>query len=235
MTKKMGLLFAAAVLGLVSGAAMAAVPSLLNSTGAFLTPDDALLGSGDFSSDYNSINLEGNPNILGAAVGVSPYIELGLARLDPDMPGAGVKTLLSGKYLVFAETANRPSFVAGCVDAIGKLASNGDPSFYGVFGKNLTSVATNISGQPSAPLRGYVGYGMGIYGGVFGGLDWTLGPRMKLMAEYINKLRIMNVVSEDSMINAGVRFMINDELSGDLALINGKDLAFGIKFVKISQ
>lgn len=235
MTKKIGLLCAAVMLGLVSGAAMAAVPSLLNTSGAFLTPDDALLGSGDFSSDYNSINLDYDPNILGAAVGVSPYIELGLARLDPDVPGAGIKTLISGKYLVFAETANRPSFVAGCVDASGKLASNGDPSFYAVFGKNLTSMATNISGQPSAPLKGYVGFGMGIYGGVFGGLDWTIGSRMKVMVEYINKLRIADVVAEDSMVNAGVRVMINDELSGDLALINGNDLAFGIKFVKISQ
>jgi len=224
----------ALALGLASG--VAAEPSFLNTTGTLLTPDDSVLGAGDFSAGYHGISFEGaTPNILGANVGINGYLELGIARLDPDATGAAIQTALSGKYLALTETAYRPSLVFGAVDIAGTLDVDKDPGLYAVIGKNLTSTATSLSGTPSAPLRGYVGYGMGIYDGVFGGLTWSLGSRAKLMVEYLHGISVVDTLDTESMVNAGLQFAVNDELSAQVAVFDGTDIGFAVNFVKVTQ
>lgn len=232
MVRLIVLLSIALTLGTAYG--ICAEPSFLSTTGQLLTPDDSVLGAGDFSSDYHGISFDDAiPNVLGANIGVNGNLELGVARLDPDMAGASIKTLLNGKYLGVAETAYRPSVVFGCADITGSLSADDDPSFYVVVGKNLTPLATCTTGKPSAPLRGYVGYGMGIYDGVFAGLSWNLGPRVKLMGEYINGLSVEDTFQEDSMLNAGVQFYVVEGLTAQVAVFGGQDIGFGVNYVKL--
>jgi len=226
------LIAAAAVTCLLSGIA-AAAPSFLNTTGSILTPDDLLLGPGDFSASFHNFDFTDNVSTMGASIGVTNNLELGIARFDPDRAGADEETLLSGKYLLLAETATTPSVVIGVIDATGEIDPDDDSSYYVVLGKNLTPAATGLTGEPVPPIRGFVGIGGGIYNGIFAGLNWTISSRVKVMAEFINELNIKNAIVEDSVFNAGVRIALTNEIRGDLAMINGEDFAFGISYTKL--
>ena len=231
MTRLIVFLTLAAALGLASG--VMADPSFLSTSGLILTPDDTVLGAGDFSADYHGISFDvATPNILGANIGVNDYLELGIARLDPDSPGADIQTALSAKYLVLAETAGRPSFVIGTIDAGGALDVDDDPSFYALIGKSLTSTATSISGRPSAPIRGYVGIGTGIYDGVFGGVSIALGSRVKLMAEYLNGIRIQDTLDTSAMVNAGLQINVVEGLTAQVAVLDGQDIGFAVNYIR---
>ena len=233
MVRRMSVLtMAAALIVLVSGMATAA-PSFLSTTGGILAPNDAMLAPGDFSANLHSIDLMNNPSVMGANVGVTENLELGIARFDPDSVTVDEETFLNGKYLVRGETIMSPSLVVGVVDATGDLDPGGDPGFYAVAGKNLTSIATNLAGEPVQPIRGYVGIGTGIYSGIFAGIDWTLNSRVKIIGEFINEINVKTTIAEESMFNAGVRFTLTDSLRGDIAIINGEDMGFGISYRKL--
>lgn len=212
-------------LAMISGAAFAA-PSYFGMTGNILTPDDLILAPGDFSANLHSFqsDADNSPLVIAASVGAAENLELGLGYFDPDVEGASSKTFVNAKYGLLAETQRMPSVVIGALDLTGELDVDGDPSFFIVLGKNLTPVATDIAGEPSAPIRGMVGFGSGMYDGFFAALDWTLTPRVSAMAEFI---------SEGSMINLGARIAITNELRVDAALIDGDDLAFGISFIRL--
>lgn len=217
---------------MISGAALAA-PSWLGITGNILTPDDIVLSPGDFSANLHSFQDNNNPVVIAAAMGVTDGLELGLGSFDPDVAGIGKSTFVNAKYSVLMETQSRPSLVIGATDLTGELDPDGDPGFFVLFGKNLTPVATDIAGEPSAPLRGMLGYGTGIYNGFFASLDWTLTPKVSVMAELISEANIAEIASNESMINAGIRLAITSELRVDAALIDGQDLAFGISYTRI--
>lgn len=225
-------IFATAIMILVSGT-VAAAPSFLGTSGGILAPDDTLLGPGQFSANFHALDLATNPTIIGANVGVAENLELGIARFDPDVAGVSGETLLNAKYLLLPETAFRPSLVIGVVDAGGEIDPEDDAGFYVVVGKNLTSFATNIAGEPSQPIKGYVGVGSGIYSGLFAGVDIQFSSKAKIIAEYIKELKLKGAMSEDSIFNAGIRFAITDTLTGDLSLINSEDLGFGISYTRL--
>ncbi len=212
------------------GSAVSA-PSFLSTSGNILTPDDVLLPPGGFSANYHAIDIEDfdrTQTIIGANVGVTPSLELGIARVDFD--DGNEETIINGKYLLMPETATRPSIVLGVVDFSGELDLDDDPGIYVLLGKNLTPMASDIAGEPSKPLRGVVGFGTGIFDGLFASLDWTLNPRLSLMAEFIDG-NFPGVT--DSGFNVGVRFALTDQLRGDLALIDGNNFGFGISFTRM--
>ncbi|MCL6519970.1 MAG: YjbH domain-containing protein [Armatimonadetes bacterium] len=216
-----GSLLVCAYLGIASAA-----PSFFSTSGNILTPDDTLLSTGGFSANYHAIEIEDTDQtqtIIGANVGVTPSLELGVARVDFD--NGNEETIINGKYLLFPETAVRPSLVLGVLDLGGELDPDDDPGIYVLLGKNLTPMASDIAGEPSKPLRGVIGFGTGYFDGLFGALDWTISQRMSLMAEYID--------TGDAQFNVGIRFALTDTLRGDVALIDGDDLGFGISFTKM--
>lgn len=221
-----------AMVGLLSGMVCAA-PSFLSTSGLILTPDDSLLSPGSFSASFHDFELASTATVIGANVGVTPNLELGVARFDSDAAGADPETMLSGKYLLLPETAVRPSVVIGVVDLNGQIDPGDDASAYIVAGKNLTSVASGLTGEPVEPVRAFVGVGSGIYGGMFAGVEWTLSPRAKIVAEFINEVNIKNALSEESVFNAGITFDLAEAIQGSLATINGDDFAFGLTYVKI--
>jgi len=207
-------------------------PSFFSTTGNILTPDDTLLTPGGFSINYHAIDYEdtdATPTIIGANVGVTPFLELGIARYDPDVAHADEETIINGKYLIAPETATRPSILAGVVDFTGELDEDNDPGLYLLVSKNLTRLASEMSGAPSRPLRGHLGFGTGIFDGLFASLDWTLNDRFSLMVEYLSG----HEMCDGSAFNVGVRFALSNELRGDLALIDGDNLGFGISFTRI--
>lgn len=217
---------------MLSGMASAA-PSFLGTTGLIFVPNDVVLRAGDFSANLHALNLDTNPTVLGVNVGVTENLEIGLARVDPDMPGEDIDTALNAKYGILDETGSRPSLTVGVVDAGGNLDPNGDAGFYFVLGKNLTPAATGISGEPAPPIRGYLGIGGGIYDGLFAAAEWTFSPKATLIVEFLDGISVKHIESEDSVFNAGVRFAIAGGVRGDLALINGSDLGFGISYTKL--
>lgn len=222
---------AAAMVCLLSGTLWAS-SSFLSTSGAILTPDDTVLGASDFSLDYHQFELSDKAVNFGANVGVTSSLELGIARFDSDKAGADPETILNAKYLVLAETVNRPSLLVGLVDATGELDPDDNPGFYAVIGKNLTPLATGFTGEPVNPIKGYVGIGSGIYNGLFAGVEWTLTPKVQVMGEFINELNIKNTIAEKSVFNVGARLTISESLTADIANINGDDWGFGLSYVK---
>ena len=61
-----------------------------------------------------------------------------------------------------------------------------DPSFYILFARGLTGVAEDITDDESVPLRGYLGFGSGLYEGVFVGLEGCF-HRFVGMVEYVDE------------------------------------------------
>lgn len=207
------------LVAMISGGALAA-PSFLGMSGNIFTPDDVVLAPGAFSANLHSIDTDDSTLIIGASVGVTESLELGIGRYDSD----DGQTFVNAKYSVLPETISRPSITIGAVDVTGELDPGEDPGFFIVLGKNLTSVASNVAGEPSAPLRGTIGFGTGILDGFFAGLDWTLTPKISAMAEFL---------AEDSVFNAGVRLAVTENLRIDAALIDMDDLGFGISYTLI--
>ncbi len=223
-------LFAIALtFAMISSAALAA-PAYFGISGNILTPDDTILATGEFSANLHQLQLDDNsPLVIGASVGAAQNLELGFAYFDPDVENADSSTLINAKYSLLPETERMPSLAVGAVDLTGELdVADEDPSFFVVIGKNLTPVATDVYGEPSAPIRGMVGFGGGMYDGFFAALDWTLTPKVSAVAEYIS--------GDEGFdgFNAGVRLAITNNLRIDAALIDGEDMAFGISFTQLA-
>lgn len=90
------------------GSAVSA-PSFYSTSGNILTPDDVLLPPGGFSANYHAIDIDDadkTQSIIGANVGVTPSLELGIARIDFD--DGDKETIINGKYLLMSETATSP-------------------------------------------------------------------------------------------------------------------------------
>jgi hypothetical protein len=225
------LLAAIIAVGLLSGMGLA-MPSYLTTSGSILVPDDSVLATGSLSADLHVLNFDENTTILGANFGVAEGLEVGISRFDPEASDSDVKTVLSGKYMLQPETAGMPSIVIGVLDATGELESDGDPSFYAVIGKNLTPIATDLADMPVQPMRGFIGVGTGIYNGVFAGINWAFNSRASLLVEYSTSIDIVDTIDDDSVFDAGLRFQIADGLYGDVSLLNGKDMGFGISLTK---
>lgn len=217
----------------LSGAALAAA-SYLSFTGNILTPNDRLLGPGDFSADFHAFDLDESAKSMGVAIGVTDTLEVGAARFDSDAPGSEARTVINGKYALLPESLSMPAVTIGVVDALGDLDPDDDPGLFIVVGKNLTPAATGLAGQPLPPIRGYLGFGTGIYEGFFIAADLTFNERAKIIAEFISEIGIKDAIGKDSLFNVGARLSLTDELQGDIALINVEDLAFGISYTQLA-
>lgn len=223
MTKLISLFVA--VLVLAAGMAMAG-PSLLSTSGSLLTPDDSVLPAAGFSANVSGVSLDGGtPIVIGANMGVDGGLEFGLANFDSNL-------IFNVKFQAMTETASRPSLMFGAVDLTGAVDPAGNGGFYALIGKNLTPLATGLTQRPSAPLHGYLGFGSGIYNGLFGALSWQLSPNLKIMGEYVNQLDIKGAGTQKSLFNAGATYKFNKVLSGSLAFIDLSDLAYGVSYCK---
>jgi len=199
-------------------------------SGIILTPNDVIVPEGTWDASFHDTTrlLGGsNPDLLtfGLTYGLLPKLEVGASYITDDTH----KVVVNGKYRLVTENANTPGITLGVFDVGGSVdfISN-DPSLYVLFSKNITSLASNIAEQPSKPLRLGVGFGSGFYNGIMANLDWTLSPRLSLLAEYkggnqgIERLR--------NRPSAGFRWAATDSLRLDAAVLGFRDFGFGLSY-----
>jgi len=192
-------------------------------SGDILTPDGLVTPQGSWDLSYHQFtNLLGDADLttFGATYGVVENLEIGVSFLS----NGDTETALNAKFRLMPETAQKPGILIGVFD-VGSTFGN-DASLYLVISKNITSTASDIAGEPSKPLRLNVGFGSGLYDGIFLGLDWTLQPQLSLMAEFSSG----QIGDNDSFFNAGLRYAISDAFRLDVATIDFEDIAFGASY-----
>jgi hypothetical protein len=209
------------------GAAAGAAPSILGTSGNIITPDDMILAPGAVDLTYHGITDFGDSNtsinFFGGNVGLFPNLEAG-AVVKTD---GSTDLLINAKYRLLAETSTRPAVTVGGID-IGSQMTD-DPGLYVLFSKSLTAAAEEVAGRPSAPLRGHLGIGSGAVRTIFGALDWTLQPKLSLMAEFISDSQLKGS-DGGSLFNVGARYAVTSNIRLDAAAVNLDDLAFGISY-----
>ncbi len=215
----------ARIIGLALALLILAVPSfaaqsfLGSFSGNIVTPDAVVAPLGTWEVSFHDfIDVVGGEDLtsFGVIYGLAENLEVGLAALD----NGDSEIAFSGKLGIVTETSTTPAVLVGVFD-IGSTVAD-DASFYVALSKNITSLASDVADQPSRPLRLTAGFGSGVFDGFFAGFDWTLTPRLSLMAEYLNE-----GFEGDNDINAGIRYAATSNVRLDLALIDFEELALG--------
>ncbi len=201
-------------------------------SGNIITPDAVITPTGSWELSFHDfIDVLGNNEDLtsvGAIYGLAENLEVGVTFLNNDQSDLAI----SGKLRIVQETATVPAVIVGVFDATGTAdIIDDDPGFYLALSKNVTPFATDIADQPSRPLRLTIGFGSGLFDGIFAGLDWTLEERLSLMLEYLNQGSFQN----GSEVNAGIRYAWTNTLRLDAATIDFEDFAFGLTFASRFQ
>lgn len=213
-------------------AALAAVsaPNIYGEGGLIEIPDDTTYAVGSIVPAYHgvySVSDAGDQsfNFFTAGTGILPNLSVSAGAVT----NGGTDLLLNGKYRIYPETSKGPSVTIGVLDATGAISRDGNPGFYVVVGKSLTSVAEEVAGT-SKPLRGYIGAGTGVLKGFFVGLDWKLAPKLSAMVEYIGS---DEGLTDESHFNAGIRYALTNELRVDLGTYAFKSFTAGISYTAI--
>jgi len=212
---------------------MLAGTCLYGLSGLIETPDDtiaepsAVTFEGRYIADFgdSKINVFG----YGGTVGIIPKLEVGAIAMDTDAPGAKVDGIFNVKFRAMDESFDRPSITVGVVDLanrFGRVSPDVDKmSGFVAVGRNLASAAEAWGGLVSTPLKGTIGFGTGIYRGVFLGLDWSASSKVDVMAEYLTK-----GLRQKSTFNAGLRVNPTGGISLELGSIGFKDFYGGASY-----
>ena len=218
--KKIALLISLAALLVGSTCVLYAGSTIFGISGLIETPDDSIVAPNTLALSANHIPDMGGSdvslNTFGLAYGLFPKLEISAAAVDSDISGDDTNWLLNAKYQLLSESLEKPSISVGVVDLGSEF--DDDPSMFIVFGKNITAVAENISGDVSKPLRGTLGIGTGIYDGLFAGLNWSVAPKFNIGLEYL---------SDDSIVNAEVSYKAVGGLSLEAGLLDFDDFYVG--------
>lgn len=195
-------------------------------SGNILTPDTTIAPPGMWEVSYHQlVDVTDNNDLTawGLNYGVTENLEVGASFLN----NSDSETAFNAKYRLMPETVERPEIAVGAFDIGGTVNFlDNDPGIYLVLSKNITPTATDIAGEPSKPLRLTLGVGSGVFDGFFAGLDWTLQPRLSLMAEFFGG----GLEDNNSLFNAGIRYAASDNLRLDVATIDFEDFAFGANY-----
>lgn len=220
------MLLAAALTAVVAVSGFSA-PSILGSSGNIVTPNDTVLPVGTLSLGYHGISDFGGSdelvNFFAGNLGLAKNLEVGVGIEE----NGGSEVMLNAKYRVLAEGATRPSVTVGVLDAAAQFTD--DPGWYILLSKNLTTTVEEVAGKASRPVRGGIGFGGGAVGGVFLSLDWTMAPKLSLLAEYISDSQLRSLNGEGSF-NAGLRYALTNDFRIDLGTIDFEDLTFGVSY-----
>lgn len=205
-----------AALMIAAGTAAGAAANIYGMSGLIETPDDSIVApralelTGHYISDLDP--TDANWKTFGGAFGLGSKLEVSAVGIDPDIVGLSTKVVINAKYRVLGESIERPSITIGVVDFGSKLEDyNSDienASTFVVFGKNISPIAEGVSGMISKPVRGTLGFGTGVYKGVFAGFSWSMLPKVDIVAEYLSK-----GIRQKSTVNAAVRFTPASQVS----------------------
>jgi hypothetical protein len=202
-----------------------AAPSLLGISGGILTPDDTVLAPGAFNLAYHGITGNGDTsNFWGGNIGVLPNLEVGAVAETNGETNVGI----NAKYRILTEKANRPAVTFGVIDAAAQITD--DPSLFLVISKNLTPTAEKMSSKSVGPVRGHLGFGSGILKNFFGSIDWTITPKLTLLAEIISDSKFDSSDGGDTLFNAGLRYAINNEFRIDAGTVDFNTFTYGLSY-----
>jgi hypothetical protein len=194
--------------------ALNASASLYGVSGLIQTPDDSIASAKSLTpmyarvSDLKPMDTKNGFDLTtyGAAFGILPNLEVSIAGIDPEPSGWSTEAFVNAKYRLLSESVDKPSVTVGVVDIAGAIddftsGAIDDPSMFIVIGKNITNVAEGVSGEVSKPVRGTLGFGTGLYKGLFAGLDIAVAPKCSLALEYT----ATGMRNEDT-VSGGIKF-----------------------------
>ncbi|HPP74488.1 MAG TPA: hypothetical protein PLU88_05110 [Armatimonadota bacterium] len=214
----------AGVLALSVVVPVTAAPNIFGTSGLIEVPDDRVLPTGTIAPAFHTIvdvdilGTDTDFNFFTVGIGITENLEVSGGVVDND----DSEVILNAKYRLSPRVGNRPSITIGVVDVTSDI--DDDPSFYILFARGLTGVAEDITDDESVPLRGYLGFGSGLYEGVFVGLEWMLSPRFVGMVEYVDE----GITGSD--FNAGIRYALTNQLRIDAGLVDLDSFTVGISY-----
>lgn len=190
-------------------------------SGNIVIPNVAITPAGNWEISIHLLSDVQDEDITSAGLqyGLMPRLEVGVSFLD----NKGSEVVFNGKFRLLPETPERPAILVGVFDVAGSASIiNDDPGFYLLVSKNVTPVATQIVGEPSKPLTLNLGFGSGLFDGVFAGIDWVLDERLVVMAEYVDE-----GFDDHSLFNLGARYAVTDAIQVDAAVLDADSFAAG--------
>lgn len=202
-----------------------AAGNIYGATGIIETPSDlvAVKSTTVLTGTYiaNFKDTKDSLTAWGGAYGVSDKFEINWTSFKSDAPGSASQNITGAKLNVTQESSTGPGMSIGVVD-LGNKIKNISPgvdetSYYVVFGRTLSAELDRFrNAANTTPVRGTIGFGKGIYNGVFGSLDFYLAPKFEVKLEYLNK-----GLRDKSTVNAVVQMNLLPNLTlqaGSLAL-----------------
>jgi hypothetical protein len=232
---RLNALLLVAALAVAGAGSLHAGTCLYGISGLVETPDDTIADPSavTFEGRYIAHFADSKTNVFsyGGTIGILPTLEVGAIAFDTDAPGHKVEGIFNVKYRVMEESFDRPSVTVGALDVanrLGRVISSAyvdKVSGFLVVGRNLASAAQSWGSLVSKPLKGTLGFGTGIYRGVFVGLDWSASSKVDLMAEYLTR-----GLRQKSTLNAGLRLNAAGGLSVEVGTIGFKDIYGGASY-----
>jgi len=226
--KRISVLLAVVVFLVGCVSALNAAATIYGMSGLIETPDDTIVPARSLTLTANRLFSVGDSDVdlttFGGAFGILPNLEVSAVGFDSSASGVATQAIINGKFRVLAESVDKPSVTVGIMDITKELDSS-DMSMFIVVGKNITDVAEDVSGQVSKPVKATLGYGTGLYHGLFGGLDLSVAPKFSVAVEYLTR-----GVRDKSTFNGCVRFQPTQALSISVGAIGFRDLYVGASF-----
>lgn len=151
----------------------AASPSYMGTTGSFMTPSAEVVSQGNVSLSYWH-STDGDHKMGTVGFGIAPNVEVSVAH----QWSTDKATIISGKYGLVKEGLAMPAVAIGLIDATDEW----DQTVYMAATKNLPF-----------GFKATIGYGNGMYDGVFGSVEKTISlipggddlfPATTLVVEY---------------------------------------------------
>lgn len=207
-------------------------PSLMGGSGNLLVPNtetaavSTLAGSGSVLWVDRNGSTKAN-QCYALTFGAAPNLEVGFARAEYKTTSAE-GNLFQVKYRVTPEKGLWPSLAVGSLDLTNELGA-GEATAYAVVSRKLWSPVDEFTGDPVMPLRGYLGYGTGIYGNSpFYGADWQFANNTKLILEYSKNTALGD---SEYLFNLGVQAAITKNLVVSGAAVDMRHPSLSLSYV----
>jgi hypothetical protein len=190
-------------------------PSFNGYTGLIYTPTAEVLAPDTWSAGAYSVDLdEVFPDRYCFSYGAGGNLEVTVLKLAPE--NGEKETIISGKYQIFPESKGRAALSVGAIDITKEM----ETTVYMVASRTLTG-AFEVKKRRVFETLGHIGIAGGGMDGIFAGIEFVLGPSLRIIGEYDTK-----------DFNIGGRIIINDQLAITGAVFDFDKLGIGVSFSK---
>jgi hypothetical protein len=190
-------------------------PSFNGYTGLFYTPTAEVLAPNSWSAGAYSVELDETfPDRYCFSYGAGGNLEINLLKLAPE--NGEKETIISGKYQIFPESKGRAAISVGAIDVTKEI----ETTVYIVASRTLTGTF-EVKKRRIFETIGHIGIAGGGMDGIFSGIEFVLGPSLRVIGEYDTK-----------DFNIGGRIIINDQLAITGAVFDFDKFGLGVSFTK---